>query len=98
MSIYEFAFRTGRIAIDYDRCSTCRSFACVKACSLFGANIFRIENGRPALIGDAVDTGKRCIEDLGCERSCETYGNNGLKISLDSLGLEEYRQKIGLPK
>jgi hypothetical protein len=97
MTMYEFAFRTGRIAIDYDKCAACKSFACVKACSLFGANIFRIIDGRPALIGDLADTGKRCIEDLACEYSCETFGNKGLKISLDSLGLEEYRRKIGLP-
>jgi hypothetical protein len=94
MTNYEFSFTTGRVIIDHEKCRDCESFACVKACSLFGRSILRIENGKPVLISE--DAHKRCIEDLGCEIYCQAYGNKGLKITLDMFGLEEYRDKIGL--
>lgn len=94
MDIYEFSFATGKITIDREMCKDCRNYPCVKACSLFGRAILRIENGKPVLISE--DANKRCIEDLGCELYCQAYGNKGLNITLDMLGLEEYRQKIGL--
>ena len=49
MEIYEFPFVTGKITIDYKQCQDCESYACVKACSLFGRAILRIEAGKPAL-------------------------------------------------
>ncbi len=94
MTIYEFPFATGKVTIDHEKCKECESYACVKACSLFGRTIMRVENGKPVLIGK--DAHQRCIEDLGCELYCQAYGNQGLSISLDMFGLEEYRQKIGL--
>jgi NAD-dependent dihydropyrimidine dehydrogenase PreA subunit len=94
MDTYEFSFATGKVTIDREKCKDCRSYACVKACSLFGRSILRVEGGKPVLISE--DANKRCIEDLGCELYCHTYGNKGLNITLDMLGLEEYRQKIGL--
>ena len=96
MTVYEFSFRTGKVIIDQEKCRTCDSYACVKGCSLFGANIFRIEDGVPVLIGDREETGRRCIEDLSCELYCQDYGNKGLRIVLDMLGLDEYRQRIGI--
>ncbi len=93
MADYEFSFTTGRVNIDHEKCRDCASFACVKACSLFGRAILRIENGKPVLISK--DAHKRCIEDLGCELYCRDYGNNGLKITLDMFGLDEYRDKMG---
>lgn len=93
MTIYQFPFATGKIAIDYDKCQNCENFACVKACSLFGRAILRITDGKPALISE--DANQRCIEDLACELYCQTYGNKGLSITLDMFGLEEYRHKIG---
>ena len=94
MTIYEFPFATGQVTIDYEKCNDCKSYACVKACSLFGRAILRVEDNKPVLISE--DANKRCIEDLGCELYCQAYGNNGLKISLDMFGLEEYRCKVGL--
>jgi len=94
MEIYEFPFATGKVIVDYTKCWECQSYACVKACSLFGRAILRIENGKPLLISE--DANQRCIEDLACELYCQDYGNKGLNIVLDMLGLEEYRSKIGL--
>ena len=94
MAIYEFPFATGKVTINYDKCRNCENYACVKACSLFGRAVLRVEDGKPALINK--DANKQCIEDLGCELYCQTYGNKGLNIFLDMFGLEEYRQKIGL--
>ena len=96
MTAYGFSFRTGKVIIDQAKCCTCDSYACVKGCSLFGANIYRIEDGVPVLIGDCEETARRCIEDLSCELYCQAYGNNGLKIVLDMFGLDEYRQRMGL--
>lgn len=94
MAVYEFPFATGKVTIDYEKCKDCQSYACVKACSLFGRSILRVEDGKPALISQ--DANKRCIEDLSCELHCQAYGNKGLIIVLDMFGLEEYRRRIGL--
>jgi len=91
---YEFPFITGKVTIDYEKCMRCENYACVKACSLFGRNILRVEDGKPVLI--SVDANTRCIEDLTCELYCQAYGNKGLKIVLDMFGLEEYRHKVGI--
>jgi len=96
MSILEFPFRTGKVTIDYQKCQTCQNYACVKACSLFGTTLYRIQEGKPVLIFSREETGRRCIEDLTCEMYCQEFGNKGLKIELDMLGLDEYRRKIGL--
>ena len=94
MANYGFPFQTGKVTIDYEKCKDCESYACVKACSLFGRSILRVEDGKPVLISQDANT--RCIEDLGCELYCQAYGNKGLKISLDMFGLDEYRRKVGL--
>lgn len=94
MAIYEFSFITGKVTIDYEKCKDCENYACVKACSLFGRAILRVEDGKPVLISE--DANKRCIEDLTCELYCQTYGNRGLNIILDMFGLEAYRYKIEL--
>lgn len=94
MTDYEFTFATGKVTIDYEKCEDCENYACVKACSLFGRAILRVEDGKPVLI--SADANKRCIEDLGCELYCQAYGNKGLNIFLDMFGLEAYRHKVGL--
>ena len=94
MAIYAFPCTTGKVTVDYEKCKDCENYACVKACSLFGRAILRVEDGKPVLISE--DANKRCIEDLTCELYCQTYGNRGLNIILDMFGLEEYRHKIGL--
>ena len=96
MALYEFPFRTGRVTIDYEKCQTCESYACVKACSLFGRNLLRIQDGKPVLITTPEEAKRGCIECLTCELYCQDYGNKGLKIVLDMFGLEEYRAKFGL--
>ena len=94
METYEFSFTTGKITIDYEKCKECKGYACVKACSLFGRSILRIEDSKPVLTSE--DANKRCIEDLGCELYCQAYGNKGLRITLDMFGLEKYREEIRL--
>ena len=84
---YDFSFITGHIQIDYDRCQDCENYACVKACSLFGRSILRVEDGRPVLISD--DANKHCIEDLACEFSCHEYGNKGLRLILDDFHIDK---------
>lgn len=96
MTIYEFPFRTGKTIIDYEKCKSCQNYACVKACSLFGANLFRIEDSKPVLIPSLEEAKRRCIECLACELYCQASGNKGLKVVLDMFGLDQYRHKIGL--
>ena len=93
MMVYEFPFATGKCTIDYEKCKECDSYACVKACSLFGRAILRIEDCKPVLINK--EANKRCIEDLACELYCQSYGNKGLNLTLDMFGLEAYKQKLG---
>ena len=94
MAIYEFPFATGRIEIDHERCRGCRSYACVKACSLFGRSILRLEDGLPVLVSP--EANRQCAEDLSCELYCQAYGNKGLCIILDMFGLDEYRRRTGV--
>jgi hypothetical protein len=49
MLMYEFAFATGKVTINHEKCKECKSYACIKACSLFGRAILRIENGKPGI-------------------------------------------------
>ncbi|MBI2287832.1 MAG: hypothetical protein HYY41_02610 [Chloroflexi bacterium] len=96
MTVYQLPFKTGIIRIDFEKCKSCESYACVKACSLFGASLFRVDNGKPVTISSTEEAGRRCIEDLTCELYCQAYGNQGLKIELDMFGLDAYREKIKL--
>jgi len=96
MAVYEFPFQTGKIAIDYEKCQDCESYTCVKACSLFGRNLLRIQDGKPALVSAIEEAKRLCIECLACEFYCQNFGNKGLEITLDMLGLSEYRCSIGL--
>jgi len=96
MAIFEFPFRTGKVTIDYERCRSCESYACIDACARFGGNLFRVEDGKPVLIQTPEEAKRHCIEDLTCELYCQAEGNKGLEIILDMFGLNEYRQKIGL--
>lgn len=96
MNGIEFAFRTGKIAIDYALCATCKTHICVDACKKFGTTLYRLENGNPVLIYSLDETQRRCIEDLSCEIYCQAQGNKALTIHLDMFGLNEYRKKVGL--
>jgi NAD-dependent dihydropyrimidine dehydrogenase PreA subunit len=94
LTIYEIPFRTGKVLIDHEKCVNCKSYACVKACSLFGRAILRIQNGLPVLTTTTDDAKRLCIECLSCELYCQKYGDAGLRIILDDFGLDEYRHKI----
>ena len=87
MDSLEFLIRTGKVVIDLDRCQGCETFGCVKACALFGTNLYRIENNLPALVFDPEETQRRCNECLGCEYACHQYGRGALRIELNMFGL-----------
>jgi hypothetical protein len=88
--IYSFRFRTGEIVIDHSACLECETYACLKADRLFGTNVLRIQDGRPVLTLEREDAVRVCNECLGCEIYCQAYGNKGLTIKLDKIGLETF--------
>jgi len=96
MTRLEFAFRTGKITIDYTKCAECKTYACVDACKVYGTTLYKLEQSKPVLIYSLDETQRRCIEDLSCELDCHSLGNKGLVIHLDMFGLDEYRKKVGL--
>lgn len=87
--MYEFEFRTGKVSIDYAKCDGCTSFACVKACSLYGRNILRVQGGKPVLSVSPEEARRLCIECLACEQECRLWGQEALRIALPIEGLEE---------
>jgi NAD-dependent dihydropyrimidine dehydrogenase PreA subunit len=92
--MYEFEFRTGKVTIDYDKCAKCTSYACIKACSLYGRGILRLQKGKPVLAVPPEEVKKgQCIEDLSCEQDCQFYGAKGLRITLPIEGLDKFREK-----
>lgn len=94
--MYEFEFRTGRLIIDRSKCEGCTSYACVKACSLYGRGILSVRGGKPALAIDPGEATRLCIECLACEEHCRLEGKGAIRIELPMPGLEEYRERVGL--
>ncbi|NHW44163.1 MAG: hypothetical protein HA491_00215 [Candidatus Verstraetearchaeota archaeon] len=94
----EFETRTGKVVIDDSKCVGCKTFACVKACSLYGAHLFRInlKVNKPEPIYSAEDLKRMCTECLACEQECFLRGLNAIRIELPLYGLEEYRKRVGL--
>lgn len=92
--VYKFSFRTGEVSIDHSKCAGCKNYACIKADSLFGTGLLRIEAGKPVLTTSSEDAKRLCSECLACELYCQAYGNAGLHIKLDMLGLDEYRSRL----
>jgi hypothetical protein len=90
-SRYAFRFRTGQISIDREKCMHCDNYACIKADSLFGTSVLRIQRGTPVLATSSEDAKRLCNECLTCELYCHSYGNKGLSIGLDMFGLDEYK-------
>lgn len=88
----EFESLTGRVIIDYGTCGDCGKYECVKACSLCGRGILRVQDGRPVLTVSQDDAKRRCIECLACEIQCLLKANGAIKIELPILGLDEYRR------
>jgi ferredoxin len=89
--MYEFEFRTGKVSIDYGKCDGCASFACVKACSLYGRNILRVQGGKPVLSVSPEEVRRLCIECLACEQECYFRGQQALTIVLPIAGLDRLR-------
>ncbi|MDD5287525.1 MAG: ferredoxin family protein [Dehalococcoidales bacterium] len=96
MNGLEFAFRTGKISIDYEKCVRCTTHICIESCKKYGTTLYKLEKGNPVLIYSLDETQRRCIEDLSCELHCQSQGNKGLIMHLDMFGLDEYRKKVGL--
>jgi hypothetical protein len=90
--MYEFEFRTGKVSIDYGKCDGCTSFACVKACSLYGRNILRVQGGKPVLSVSPEEARRLCIECLACEGECYFRGQQALAIVLPITGLDRLRR------
>jgi hypothetical protein len=85
--LYSFRFRTGEVLIDQSACAECETHACLKADRLFGTSVLRLQNGKPTLALSAEDAVRVCNECLGCEIYCQMYGNKGLVIRLDGIGI-----------
>ncbi|MBM4429329.1 MAG: hypothetical protein FJ026_03150 [Chloroflexi bacterium] len=90
--MYSFETRTGSISIDHIKCESCKSLACVKACSLYGAGILKVERGKPVLNVTAEEAKRRDTECLACELDCHFRGQQAIVISMPVAGLEEYRR------
>jgi hypothetical protein len=89
----EFDSLTGKVTIDYGICGDCGRYDCVKACSLYGRGILRIQDGRPVLTVCQKETKRRCIECLACEIQCLLKANGAVKIELPILGLDKYKRR-----
>ena len=92
--MYTFEFRTGRVSIDHAKCDGCTSFACAKACNLYGSGILRIDNGRPVLAIPPEEAKRRCTECLACEVGCHLRGRQAITIILPIAGLKEFKGMV----
>ena len=92
--MYIFEFRTGQVSIDYAKCDGCASFACAKACNLYGSGILRIEKGRPVLTIPPEEAKRRCTECLACEAGCHLRGRQAITILLPIMGLKEFKGTV----
>lgn len=91
--MYEFEFRTGKVCIDHGKCTNCTTYACVKACSLYGSGILRVQERKPVLAIGADEAKRLCIECLACEYDCLFEGQKAITIVLPIPGLDELRSK-----
>ncbi|HXZ91142.1 MAG TPA: hypothetical protein VEG61_08765 [Candidatus Dormibacteraeota bacterium] len=92
--LYTFSFRTGEVTIDHNKCARCENYACIKADSLFGTGLLRIQGNKPVLATNSDEAKRICSECLACEIYCQAYGNGGLRIKLDMFGLDQYRSRL----
>lgn len=91
--MYEFEFRTGKVSFDHDKCTDCTTYACVKACSLYGSGILRVQEGKPVLAAAADEAKRLCIECLACEHDCHFQGQKAIIIVLPIPGLDDLRSR-----
>lgn len=92
----EFETRTGKVIIEDNKCVQCNTFACVKACSLYGSSLFRInlKERRPEPIYDKEELKRRCTECLACEQECFLRGLSAIKILLPMPELDKLKEKL----
>jgi Fe-S-cluster-containing dehydrogenase component len=92
--MYEFEFRTGKVIINHNKCVNCTTYACVKACSLYGRGVLIIHDGKPLLIDNPSEGRRLCTECLACEQDCRLKGQEAITITLPTQGLKEFKEKI----
>lgn len=84
----KFKIKTGTIEIDDEKCDVCKSYACIKACSLYGRDILKLQNGKPTLRYSKEETKRRDNECLACEEACRVDGEDAICITLPIRGLK----------
>jgi len=86
-SSYFFDTMTGRLWIDYEKCTDCAKKPCVDSCT---AKILKFDDGNPILNVTPQEAKRgRCTECLACELECQFHGNGGIFIDLPIPGLEK---------
>jgi len=90
----EFESRTGKVTVDDRKCPECGTYACVKACSLYGTTLYRInlKAKKPEFIYCKEDLKRLCSECLGCEQECYLRGLKAIAIDLPMPELEQFRR------
>jgi succinyl-CoA synthetase beta subunit len=89
---YNFETMTGKIFIDHQKCSGCKSKGCIEACS---AQILKLEEEQPVLAISQEEAKKgKCTECLVCEIFCTFHEQKAVFIQLPIPGLKEYREKV----
>jgi len=93
-----FESQTGRVDIDLSKCTAPKcGFACVKGDRWYGGSCLKIVDGKPALAGSPEELKRLCNECLSCEVECELHGGKCVKIELPLSGIDEFREKYGVP-
>ena len=91
-SVYAFDTVTGRLSIDHQKCSVCRTQGCVEACA---PRILKLEEKKPVLTIEREDAKKgKCTECLACEIYCKFHEQDAIMIQLPIPGLKEYRDRL----
>ncbi|MFO7979426.1 MAG: ATP-grasp domain-containing protein [Candidatus Aminicenantes bacterium] len=89
---YSFKTSTGEIFIQHDKCLTCATKGCIKACA---QNILKLEQNKPVLSISREEAEKgKCTECLACEIFCRFHEQDAIFIHLPIPGLKEYREKV----
>jgi succinyl-CoA synthetase beta subunit len=90
--VYSFKTSTGEIFIQHEKCRTCSTQGCIKACA---QNILKLEQDKPVLAISREEAEKgKCTECLACEIYCRFHEQDAIFIHLPIPGLKEYRDKI----
>jgi hypothetical protein len=100
MKWLEFNLRSkGCVKIDLDKCSTCSTHACIKACNAhLSGHVLVLKDGVPSLKPEYNKNApvKECTECLACELDCLVYGKKAIKIALDMPELDNYVSDLRL--